>query len=125
MIVYRRFVNGKFVGYSASTTGASFPIPISGLNLKPQISAAQPLPCGPGAELKKLIARFGFKPAPNCKCNQHILEMNLNGADWCDRNIDKIAGWLHEEAQRAGYPFTEIGAKILIKRAIKKSRKKG
>lgn len=83
------------------------------------ISAVQD---GAGTELKKLIERFGFKPKAGCKCKQHMLEMNRRGADWCEQNIDTIVGWLREEAGRAGYPFTVIGARILVNRAIKKSR---
>lgn len=76
---------------------------------------------GPGTELRKLIAKFGFKPKAGCKCTQHIREMDLKGEQWCRDNVDTIVGWLREEAARSGYPFTEIGAKILIKRAISKS----
>lgn len=74
---------------------------------------------GPGMELKKLLSKFGFKPKAGCKCAQHIREMDLKGLQWCRDNIDTIVGWLREEAQRAGYPFTAIGAKILIRRAIR------
>ncbi len=79
---------------------------------------------GAGTELKNLIARFGFKPGINCKCGQHIREMDQNGLDWCSENIGTITEWLREEAQRAKLPFTEIGAKLLIKRAISNAKKK-
>lgn len=80
------------------------------------------LSIGPGTELRKIITRFGFKPKPGCKCNQHIQEMNVKGCDWCEENIDTISGWLREEAQRSGLPFIETGARILIRRAIKNAR---
>ncbi len=79
---------------------------------------------GAGTELKNLIGRFGLKPGLNCKCGQHIREMDKEGTDWCYENIQTITGWLREEAQRAKLPFTEIGAKLLIKRAISNARKK-
>jgi hypothetical protein len=79
---------------------------------------------GPGTELKKLLAKFKITPAANCKCNQHIHEMNQKGVAWCEQNINTIVDWLHEEAQRANLLFTTIGAKILIKRAIHNARKK-
>ncbi len=79
---------------------------------------------GAGTELKNLIAKFGLQPGLNCKCGQHIREMDANGVEWCAENIDTITGWLREEAQRASLPFTEIGAKLLIKRAIRNARKK-
>lgn len=79
---------------------------------------------GPGTALKQLISRLGFKPKPGCKCESHIREMNQKGPDWCEQNIDTIVGWLREEAERAGYPFTAIGAKLLVRRAISNARKK-
>ncbi len=79
---------------------------------------------GPGTELKNLIAKFGLKPGLNCKCGQHIREMDIKGIEWCTENIPTITGWLHEEAQRAKLPFTEIGAKLLIRKAIRNASKK-
>ncbi len=79
---------------------------------------------GAGTELKNLIAKFGLKPGLNCKCGQHIREMDQNGVEWCEQNISTVTEWLREEAQRAKLPFTEIGAKLLIKRAISNARKK-
>ncbi len=79
---------------------------------------------GAGTELKNLIAKFGLKPGLNCKCGQHIREMDTKGVEWCAENIDTITEWLREEAQRARLPFTEIGAKLLIKRAISNAKKK-
>ncbi len=78
---------------------------------------------GAGTELKKLLAKFGLKPDKNCKCAQHIREMNANGIDWCNQNISTIIGWLKEEAARANLPFFETGAKTLVKRAISNAKK--
>jgi hypothetical protein len=116
---------------------------------------------GAGTELKKLLSKLGLKPAANCKCNQHIAEMNQMGIAWCTANIDTIVGWLREEADRIKLqqqtataelkrlrslpadqrpadeclaalelnskarvvPFTSIGARILVKRAISNARK--
>ncbi len=79
---------------------------------------------GAGTELKNLIAKFGLKPGLNCKCGQHIREMDRQGVDWSEQNIPVITGWLREEAQRAKLPFTEIGAKLLIRKAIANAKKK-
>ncbi len=79
---------------------------------------------GAGTELKNLIAKFGLKPGLNCKCGQHIREMDTKGVEWCEHNIGTITEWLREEAQRAKLPFTEIGAKLLIGKAISNARKK-
>ncbi len=79
---------------------------------------------GAGTELKNLIARFGLKPGLNCKCGQHIREMDTKGIAWCVENVYTITEWLREEAERARLPFTKIGARILIRKAIKNARKK-
>lgn len=80
---------------------------------------------GVGTELKKLLSRLGLKPAANCKCAQHIREMNQEGVYWCEENTDTIVGWLKEEAERAKLPFTSIGARIIVRRAIRNANKKG
>jgi hypothetical protein len=85
---------------------------------------SKPTPRGPGTELKKLLSKLGLKPAPNCQCNARILLMNGRGVDWCAANIDIIVGWLREEATRAKLPFVEVGARLIVKRAIRNARKR-
>jgi len=84
------------------------------------VSEAKP---EPGTELKKLISKFGFKPRAGCKCNQHIMDMNRRGVEWCEQNVDTIVGWLRDEAERSNIPFTKIGARILVKKAIRNVKK--
>ncbi len=79
---------------------------------------------GVGTELKNLISKLGLKPGLNCKCGQHIREMDTKGIAWCDENVYTITQWLQEEAERARLPFTKIGARILIRRAISNAKKK-
>jgi hypothetical protein len=78
---------------------------------------------GAGTELKKLLAGFGIKPGAGCNCEQHIFDMDSGGIERCERNIEDIVRWLREEAQRAGLPFTKIGARLLVKRAIHNAKK--
>lgn len=98
---------------------------IAVFNVAARPAAGQMVNFGPGAELKKIIYKLGLKPKAGCKCGQHIMEMNANGPDWCEQNIDTITGWLREEAVRAGYPFIESGARLIIRRAIRNSRRAG
>ena len=49
--------------------------------------------------------------------------MNKNGNDWCEQNIDTVVGWLRDEAKRRNLPFLDAVGKLLVSRAIKKSRK--
>jgi hypothetical protein len=111
--------NGHWGQYEASKCqDGTSPIEAPNLNgLFPQSS-------GPGTELKDLLHKFGFTPAKQCKCAQHITEMNAKGIQWCEDNIPVITGWLREEAARAKLPFFETGAKIIIRRAISNAKKK-
>ena len=78
---------------------------------------------GPGTELGKLLKKLRVTPAPNCKCNQHIREMNARGVQWCNDNLNTIVDWLREEADKARLPFNETLSRILIRRAIKQATK--
>jgi len=80
-------------------------------------------PRGPGTELKKLLATVGINATPNCSCNARAAEMDRQGADWCEANIDTIVGWLREEAEKRGLPFLDIAGRLLVKRAIRNARK--
>jgi hypothetical protein len=78
---------------------------------------------GPGTELKKLLAKFFIRQG-GCDCEQRAMLMNLEGPDWCEQNIETIIDWLQEAAKKRHLPFLRPAAKILIRRAIKNSRKK-
>lgn len=80
-------------------------------------------PNGPGTLLSKMIKSLGIVMSDNCSCRRHALEMNDKGNDWCEQNIDTIVGWLREEAKRRGLPFVDMIGKVMVGRAIKKSRK--
>ena len=58
-----------------------------------------------------------------CSCRRHALEMNEKGNDWCQENIDTIVGWLKDEAQKRKLPFLDSIGKMIVNRAIKKSRR--
>lgn len=80
-------------------------------------------PNHPGTILSKMIKSLGISMTDSCSCKRHALEMNENGNDWCENNIDTIIGWLREEAKRRNLPFMDAIGKIMVNRAIKKSRK--
>ena len=48
--------------------------------------------------------------------------MDTRGPDWCEDNIDTIAGWLREEAKHRKMPFIRYAAVKIIRRAIRKAR---
>jgi hypothetical protein len=80
-------------------------------------------PNHPGTILSKMIKSVGIQMTDSCSCKAHALEMNEHGNDWCEQNIDTVVGWLREEASRRGLPFMDALGKLLVGRAIKKSRK--
>jgi hypothetical protein len=77
---------------------------------------------GPGLELKKMLRSFGIYETAGCKCNQRSLQMDLWGPDECERRIEEIVRWMKEEADIRGLPFIPAAARMLVRRAIKKSR---
>ena len=80
---------------------------------------------GPGTELKKLLAGWPFRivATPNCSCNAKAAEMDRQGIEWCEANIDTIVGWLREEAGKRGLPFLDAAGRMLIRRAIANARR--
>lgn len=80
-------------------------------------------PNGAGTILTGMISALGIKSSSTCSCRRHALEMNEKGPDWCEQNIDTIVSWLKEESQKRGLPFVETVGRMMVNRAIAKSRK--
>lgn len=80
-------------------------------------------PNGPGTVLSTMIKTLGIHMSDSCSCRRHAIAMNEKGNDWCEQNIDTVVGWLREEAKRRGLPFVDMIGKVMVNRAIKKSRK--
>jgi hypothetical protein len=80
-------------------------------------------PNGPGTILSNMISSMGIKSTPNCSCRRHAIEMNEKGPDWCEENLPTILGWLREESTKRHLPYIESIASMVVKRAIKTSRR--
>lgn len=80
-------------------------------------------PNGPGTILTNMISTMGIKSTPNCSCRRHALEMNEKGPDWCEQNLPVILSWLREESEKRHLPYIESVASLIVKRAIKTSRR--
>lgn len=80
-------------------------------------------PNGPGTILSGMISALGIKSTPTCSCRRHAIEMNERGPDWCEANIDTILSWLKTESENRKLPFVEAIARMMVKRAIAKSRR--
>jgi len=78
---------------------------------------------GPGAQLKKMLAKIGIRATPTCSCNARARYMDFMGVVWCEKNIDTIIGWLKEESDKRRLPFIEFAARALVNRAIKLAKK--
>jgi hypothetical protein len=89
----------------------------------PSPAVAFGVPHGPGTELKKLLARIGITATPDCSCNARAAEMDRQGVEWCEANIDTIVGWLREQAEARGLPFLDIAGRLLVRRAIANARR--
>jgi hypothetical protein len=104
---------------SLVVSAPSAPIAICRLNA----STEQPPTHGPGTELKKLLAKVGIVSSPDCSCNARAAEMDRQGVEWCEANIDTIVGWLREQAEARGLPFLDIAGRLLVRRAIANARR--
>ena len=80
-------------------------------------------PNGPGSILTNMIKSIGIKSSSSCSCRRHALEMNDNGPEWCEQNISTIVSWLREESKKRGLPFVDAVGKMMVNRAIAKSKK--
>jgi hypothetical protein len=89
----------------------------------PSPAVAFGVPHGPGTELKKLLARIGITATPDCSCNARAAEMDRQGVEWCEANIDTIVGWLREQAEARGLPFLDLAGRLLVRRAISNARR--
>lgn len=78
---------------------------------------------GAGTELHKLLGKLGFTATPKCKCLERMHQMDRAGEQWCEQHIDTIVGWLGEEAAARGLPFLDAAGRLLVRRAIHKSRR--
>jgi hypothetical protein len=80
-------------------------------------------PNGPGTILSGMLSAVGIKSTPNCSCRRRAIAMNANGPEWCEENLGTILEWLREEAGRRKLPFVQSVAKMIVKKAISKSKR--
>ena len=82
-------------------------------------------PKGPGAELSKLLKRFGIEPTPTCQCRGKAAQMDAWGPDECERpeRIEEVLAVMREEAKARGLPFLDAAGRMLIRRAISNARR--
>lgn len=91
---------------------------------KPHVNKRATPSIGPGTELKTLLLRFRIVKSTGCGCGAKVRMMDENGPDWCKENLETIVDWLQEEATRRKLPFLRVGARQLVRYAIRRARMK-
>jgi hypothetical protein len=80
---------------------------------------------GPGAELKKLLKRFGIESTPACKCNAMARQMDAWGTEEFSKpeRIEEVLAVMRAEAAKRKLPFLDAVGRMLIRRAIANARR--
>ena len=78
---------------------------------------------GVGQELKKLLKFIGITSSAGCSCNTKAKTMDRQGIAWCEKNVELILSWLREEAENRKLLFIDVGARALVKMAIKRAKR--
>ena len=79
---------------------------------------------GAGTELKKIYARFGLVPSPNCSCHETARIMDQHPAQWSRDNIQWIECRIQQAAPGLGVKYRPILARRTIKMAIRRAARK-
>ena len=86
-----------------------------------QRTQPEPFLGGPGTILKALLGTIGFRPCETCR--GYATKMDREGPDWCTDNEETILDWLQKNAKKRGVPFIRSVGRVVLRRAIKQSRK--
>jgi hypothetical protein len=105
---------------------AGYPVNADGHAVVPMLDyiSARYDRCLAGSALKELLAKFWLKATGECGCDDRAREMDRQGCEWCESNIDTIVGWLREEATKRGLPFLDAAGRLLVQRAIASARRR-
>ena len=77
---------------------------------------------GPGTQLAKTLASWGFKEGKSCKCKSMERSMNKWGSACAtDPHLTTIVDHLEKEAKKRGLPFVRKLGEMLVKRAVRQS----
>lgn len=111
-------------GLTVDIVGEGVPVAVCGRPNTLRVLHGETASAGVGTHLKRLLANAGVHAGKGCRCGQHAEEMDKNGPDWCDQNVDVIVGWMEEEAKLRSFTFfTRFAARMLVKKAIRLARR--
>jgi len=74
---------------------------------------------GPGSQLKRLLGCAGLRATKDCGCDDMAAKMDGLGPKWCRNHAGEILDTMRAAAQRRGLPFSELGAGMLLRVAIR------
>lgn len=118
-------------GYSELSTG--FPPTQDIQPLTPSITftrcppddvAPLALSAGAGDELKALLATFGIKAGPKCKCNEMARKMNAWGPSGSLDHIEEIVDAMEKAAKARRLPFLRAAGRKLVQIACRRAARK-
>jgi hypothetical protein len=66
-----------------------------------------------------MLKMMGVKEKPGCHCREFADFLDQAGKKWCENHFHDIIKELGNRAREYGYPFSEFGARIMLKVAIK------
>ena len=69
---------------------------------------------GVGSVLSSIFKTIGIVVSEDCSCKRHAVEMDRRGTRWCLDNLDKIVGWLEEEAKARELVFFRAGVSLAL-----------
>ena len=81
-----------------------------------------PIPCGPGCQLRRSLAWWGIRDDGSCGCDSFAAKMDAWGPDECWKRIEEIVEHLRQAAEKKGLPFIATAARIMVGRAIEAAR---
>jgi hypothetical protein len=80
-----------------------------------------PSHCGPGCQLRRILAWWRIRDDGSCGCHAYAAQMDADGPDGCENRLDEIVAHLVEQAEKRGVilgAIAAVSATQLVRRAI-------
>lgn len=62
---------------------------------------------------------YFFRKQEGCRCDAFAQFLDEVGCKWCEVHFEDIIKELKNRSQEFNYPFSELGARVMLKIAIK------
>lgn len=121
LIRVRKSIYDKHLAGVPATADGDFMV-VDTKDLPVRVRPDKPPTHGPGTELKALLAKFGIHASPTCGCNAMARKMDAWGPDESLKHLEEIVDVMEETAKKRNLPFIRSAGRLLVRRAISKSR---